>query len=334
MSNMKLLLLPLALSCSLARGYDYQPQTLQPVQPLVPVDPSYTYSEWQAVMADQAPRPEECDGCVPGTEPQPAVAGSSAGARHSVRIIGGQAAAPGQFPWQAQVRMDNSYFCGGSILSAQWILSAGHCASGFSTFVVVLGSVYSGNNPDSNKLVISCRKAIVHEGYNSYLISDDISLISLGTPIRGWNSVISPIRLPSLSDATNTFSGWPSTVSGFGRFGDAQSVSPGISPLLRYVNVVVIDNAQCAQTFGASVRSTNICTSGGSRSAPVSACNGDSGGALVVYQGDVLNKTATQVGIVSFGSGRGCNLSYPSAYTRVTSYLKWISSKSGLAISA
>lgn len=48
-----------------------------------------------------------------------------------LQVIGGSTASAGQFPWQAQVRMDNSYFCGGSIISSQWILSAGHCASGY-----------------------------------------------------------------------------------------------------------------------------------------------------------------------------------------------------------
>jgi secreted trypsin-like serine protease len=54
---------------------------------------------------------------------------------------------------------------------------------------------------------------------------------------------------------------------------------------------------------------------------------GDSGGPLITMEGDGIY---TQVGIVSFGSSAGCTAGYPVAFTRVTSYLDWISSKTGL----
>jgi len=38
------------------------------------------------------------------------------GAKLNSRIVGGQNAAPHQFPWQVGIFMDNSYFCGGSII--------------------------------------------------------------------------------------------------------------------------------------------------------------------------------------------------------------------------
>jgi secreted trypsin-like serine protease len=56
---------------------------------------------------------------------------------------------------------------------------------------------------------------------------------------------------------------------------------------------------------------------------------GDSGGALVYLESDGIY---TQVGIVSFGAAAGCELGYPAAFTRVTSYLTWISSTTGIAI--
>lgn len=38
------------------------------------------------------------------------------GAKYKTQIAGGQNAAPHQFPWQVGIFMDNSYFCGGSII--------------------------------------------------------------------------------------------------------------------------------------------------------------------------------------------------------------------------
>lgn len=47
------------------------PQNLVPVQPVLPVDPAYSYSDWEAIMEAQELRPERCDGCKEGTVPQP-----------------------------------------------------------------------------------------------------------------------------------------------------------------------------------------------------------------------------------------------------------------------
>jgi secreted trypsin-like serine protease len=46
------------------------------------------------------------------------------------RIVGGQVASPGQFPWQAAIykyTADGRYFCGGSLYNEQWILTAAQC---------------------------------------------------------------------------------------------------------------------------------------------------------------------------------------------------------------
>jgi secreted trypsin-like serine protease len=56
---------------------------------------------------------------------------------------------------------------------------------------------------------------------------------------------------------------------------------------------------------------------------------GDSGGALAFQESD---GRYTEVGIVSFGADEGCTLGYPAAFTRVTSYLDWIESTTGIII--
>jgi len=43
------------------------------------------------------------------------------------RITGGSTAARGQFPWQVALLIDNAWFCGGSLISNQWVLTAAHC---------------------------------------------------------------------------------------------------------------------------------------------------------------------------------------------------------------
>jgi secreted trypsin-like serine protease len=57
------------------------------------------------------------------------------------------------------------------------------------------------------------------------------------------------------------------------------------------------------------------------------ALQGDSGGPLVYQESDGIY---TEVGIVSFGSSAGCQRGYPVGFTRVTSFLSWISSNTGV----
>jgi len=42
-------------------------------------------------------------------------------------ITGGSTAARGQFPWQVALIINGASFCGGSLISSQWILTAAHC---------------------------------------------------------------------------------------------------------------------------------------------------------------------------------------------------------------
>ncbi|KAL7028595.1 hypothetical protein ACKWTF_005909 [Chironomus riparius] len=46
----------------------------------------------------------------------------------SGRIVGGNTATPGQFPYQASMRnAANSHFCGGSLINRRWVVCASHC---------------------------------------------------------------------------------------------------------------------------------------------------------------------------------------------------------------
>ena len=55
---------------------------------------------------------------------------------------------------------------------------------------------------------------------------------------------------------------------------------------------------------------------------------GDSGGPLHFVTDGIYK----QIGITSFGSSLGCEIGSHAGFTRVASYLQWISEKSGLVI--
>lgn len=101
--------------------------------------------------------------------------------------------------------------------------------------------------------------------------------------------------------------------------------SPGISPVLRFVETEVITNSGCNNFYPGIIQSSNICASG---KGGKSSCNGDSGGPLTVND----EGQTKQVGIVSFGIALGCSVGFPHAYTRITEYLDWIEVNSNVVI--
>ena len=58
----------------------------------------------------------------------------------ATKIIGGEEAAVGAWPWQAflEIEMENgTYACGGSLVATNWVLTAGHCLDGASGIILV-----------------------------------------------------------------------------------------------------------------------------------------------------------------------------------------------------
>ncbi|KAJ3643195.1 hypothetical protein Zmor_025920 [Zophobas morio] len=228
------------------------------------------------------------------------------------RIVGGQLARSGQFPWQVAVYVDTAdgkFFCGGSLISDQWILSAAHCLYNARLYTVHLGST-TLQSADSNRVVLATSTHEIFPNFDPMSLEHDIGLIKLHMPIS-FNDYIQPIQLARLGQTTE---GALAIASGWGQISDAQT---GIVNSLNYVNVAIISNAECQITYGNQIKSTMICTVGNYNEG---ICLGDTGGPLVITRdGEYI-----QVGVSGFYSEQGCEQLHPSGYARIDVYTDWI----------
>lgn len=52
------------------------------------------------------------------------------------RIVGGEDAEKGAWPWIASLRWTGRHVCGGTLIDSQWIVTAAHCVYGSDMILV------------------------------------------------------------------------------------------------------------------------------------------------------------------------------------------------------
>jgi len=233
--------------------------------------------------------------------------------------VGGYEAEEHEWPWIVALFIDDMWFCGGSLITDDFVLTAAHCAEDASRFDVWAGAhnVRASSEPD--RVEISSYNGWTHPQWNSNDLSNDLALIQLPQKIT-FNDLIRPACLPRPGMTADA--GMLVTPIGWGRPSDTAG---GISPVLRMVpDLPLIDNESCNNVYGI-VGEGVVCmdTTGGK-----GTCNGDSGGPLGRY--DETLERWVEVGIVSFGASSGCEVGYPAGFTRTHYYLDWIKDQAGI----
>jgi len=224
------------------------------------------------------------------------------------RIVGGTVAERGEFPWQVSWRSLGSHSCGGSILSENWVLSAGHCCAGLGTGDIVAGGIdiYFPEGVEQHRTP----DKFSHPDYDSATINNDVCLLKMDEPFE-FNDEVMPIELDTSLDwsqgQTFTVSGWGSTFSG-----------GFVVEKLHKVEVPFVSTDDCNASYngnGYSITDGMICAGEKGKD----SCQGDSGGPMVAS----VNGTSVLVGVVSWGIGCAQE-GYPGVYARVANYVDWI----------
>ncbi|XP_057586018.1 transmembrane protease serine 11B-like protein [Hippopotamus amphibius kiboko] len=233
------------------------------------------------------------------------------------RIKGGSTAQEGEWPWQASLKKNGQHYCGASLISERYLVTAAHCFKNTQdprNYTVSFGTKVS---PPYMQHYI--QQIIIHEDYIKGEHHDDIAVIVLTEKVLFKND----IHAVCLPEATQIFPpGEGVVVTGWG----ALSYDGKYPVLLQKAPVKIIDTNTCnaKEAYNGMVEDTMLCA--GYMEGNIDACQGDSGGPLVHPNS---RNIWYLVGTVSWGADCGA-INKPGVYTRVTSYRNWIASKTGI----
>ncbi|XP_047215265.1 suppressor of tumorigenicity 14 protein isoform X2 [Girardinichthys multiradiatus] len=240
------------------------------------------------------------------------------------RIVGGQNAELGEWPWQVSLHFRTSgHVCGASVISEKWLLSAAHCFivhNSPENLVPANWITYSGLQSQFKTEDAQMRKVnriVCHPHYNPITNDYDIVLLELSEPLE-FSNTIQPICLPSSSH--HFPAGMSCWVTGWGAVREG-----GMGAMvLQKAMVKIINDTVCNMVTEGQVTSRMLCS--GFLMGGVDACQGDSGGPLSCFE---ESGKWFQAGIVSWGEGCA-RRNKPGVYTRVTKLREWIKQETNI----
>nr|XP_015207009.1 PREDICTED: coagulation factor IX [Lepisosteus oculatus] len=247
--------------------------------------------------------------------------------KQETRIVGGNTCQPGEIPWQVVMiyKAKAQWFCGGSILSQNWIVTAAHCFGNkipLRSIIIRAGEhdLTKDEGTESNHHIAEVK---IHPQYNSTRsqYNHDIALVRLREPIALREFAVPVCLGPKDFTEGLMQPGDAAVVSGWGKLaqGGAQSV------VLQKVEVPFVDRKNCKISSQTEVSRNMFCA--GYLGEKKDSCQGDSGGPHVTKYKDTWFLT----GIVSWGEGCALDGKY-GVYTKVSQYYNWITNILGAGL--
>ena len=242
-------------------------------------------------------------------------------------IIAGYDTAITSHPWQVSLQRYGSHYCGGSLLSDRWVITAAHCVqSPLGAYQVAIGVTRQQDVGVLGEL-LDVTQIVEHPDYDAGTHQHDVALMQLATAADLTPSAVSTIQIATRNDAGAdlTEPGVYSSSTGWGTTSTTSSpdrLQEGDHPIIaNYVADRIMRDAGWDAVSDDMIATGFI---GVDREGP---CHGDSGGPLTVPNAEGNGQILA--GLVSWGQP-GCGSDeYPVMYARVSVHEDWIRQQMG-----
>jgi uncharacterized repeat protein (TIGR02543 family) len=258
----------------------------------------------------------------------------------TIKIVGGSDQPISYAPWQVALLYSSKssnfqgQFCGGSIISREWIVTAAHCLDvepgnepiPVSAFRVLAGTSTLSTTALSGNLVNSYT---IHPDWDPATNENDIALVQLTVPLVLNPGTIETIAIPSIKPAGTDIariSGWGSTWvrDEFDNHYNVNNTPSKFPTNLQGAEIEVQPDGDCTTEWGLYFDANlMICAIDPEWDTDpewdIDSCQGDSGGPMATMSSDVWYLS----GITSWGVG--CAWTSSGVYTNVAHYNSWIS---------
>jgi trypsin len=243
----------------------------------------------------------------------------------SSAVVGGGNASPGEYPSVAEVTF-GPFLCTGTLITPDWVLSAGHCGSVTGAAVASPASwppqlinVRIGGTTQSDGEERTASSVVVHPNYLATM-GYDISLIRLSQ-----SSTMAPTQVAGAGERSIWTAGTLETIVGWGTTEEGGDLPDN----LQEARVPITTDQYCSGAYSDFDPATMVCA--GFPQGGVDTCQGDSGGPMF---GRTSAGALRVVGATSWGEGCA-RPGKPGVYARVAdeTLRPWIAQTTGTGVS-
>lgn len=240
------------------------------------------------------------------------------------RIINGQSAPVGRYPYIVSLTLNNEHRCGGSLIAPDIVLSAAHCATeDIQVDGVMIGRYdFEDDTEIYEHFVIETIKNHPKFKSSGHSLDYDFMIIKMyGTSKYPVVKINGSPKIPANAGDSLNVMGW----------GVTNLETQETATALQEVEVKYMSNQDCNKVGGyyndfpdkillaGTISEVMLCA----KDEDEDACQGDSGGPLIIRGKSQTGADDLLVGVVSWGIGCA-HQHFPGVYARISSQIGWI----------